>query len=320
MQEMGDFMKRRGWIAGFLLLALLTGCGAKEAPEQPEEQEQAEQPKQAEEGTTPTAGEPERYLLSEEELAYMYRDGRPNGFDFGGVEEDGAFFYEFTRPEEPDFSLRISEDFETATVYYHGQTMVLNDRITPNGSLYGWHISAGYGGAASGYGMPFWADMTGDGQPDLLWLEGGGGTGFHENHCVVYDMAAMTEIPIVEPWQEMAEFIDIETLGEEDGYIQCLVTDAEGHTDTAYMAAGYDEADIWKKFHYTPTKSDWTTLDIGETTGSLSAVMKFGMADPHFGAFRYIGELTTELAYDAEQSAIVRSGPITVTVYAPDKV
>ena len=313
-------MKRWGWIAGFLLLALLTGCGAKEAPEQPEEREQAEQPEQAEERTTPTAGEPERYLLSEEALAYMYQDGRPNGFDFGGVEEDGAFFYEFTRPEELDFSLRISEDFETATVYYRGQTMVLNDRITPNGSLYGWHISAGYGGTVSGYGMPFWVDMTGDGQPDLLWLEGGGGTGFHENHCVVYDMAAMTEIPIIEPWQEMAEFIAMEVLGEEDGYVVCLVTDTDGHTYTAYTASGYDEEDIWREFYYTHTNSGWVALDINAEEEALTAVMKFGMANPHYAILCYIGELTTELAYDAEQSAIVRSGPITVTIYAPDKV
>lgn len=31
-------------------------------------------------------------------------------------------------------------------------------------------------------------------------------------------------------------------------------------------------------------------------------------------------ELTAELAYDAEQVAIVRSTPIAVTVYAPDKI
>ena len=313
-------MKKRGWIAGFLLLVLLAGCGTKEAvTEQPEERDRAEEAERAEEAAKPTAYEPERLLLSEEAMAYMYRDGRPNGFDFGGVEEDGAFFYEFTRPEAPDFSLRISEDFETATVYYHGQTMVLNDRTTPNGSLYGWHISAGYGGAVSGYGMPFWADMTGDGQPDLLYLQGGGGTGMHTDWCVAYDLTAMTEIPIVEPWQEMAEFISIETLGEKDGYVQCLITDNEGNTYTAYTASGYDEEDIWQEFRYTPVKSGWTALDINTVEGTLLALMSFGMDDPHFGAFHYMGELTTELAYDAEQEAIVRSGPITVTVYPAEK-
>lgn len=318
--DRGSIMKRRKLIIGVLLVVLLTGCsskdGLKTAPEQPEEFEQAEELEQAEDASPA----PTRPLLSEEALAYMYQNGRPNGFDFGGVEEDGAFFYEFTRPEEPDFYLRICEDGKTATVRYHGKTMALNDRTTPDGSLLDWHISAGYGGVVSGYGMPFWADMTGDGQPDLLYLQGAVGTGVHGDHCVAYDMAAMAEIPIVEPWQEMAEFVAIETLGEENGYIQCLITDAEGHTYTTCTTSGYDEENIWKKFHYTPVKSEWTALDINEAAGTLTAAMKFGMADPHFGAFHYMGELRAELAYDAEQGAIVRSTPIAVTVYAPDKI
>lgn len=77
----------------------------------------------------------------------------------------------------------------------------------------------------------------------------------HTDWCVAYDLTAMTEIPIVEPWQEMAEFISIETLGEEDGYVQCLITDNEGNTYTAYTASGYDEKDIWREFRYTPVKS-----------------------------------------------------------------
>lgn len=312
-------MKKRGWIAGFLLLAMLTGCGAKEAvTEQPEERGQAEEAERAEEAAKPIACEPERLLLSEEALAYMYQDGRPNGFDFGGVEEDGAFFYEFTRPEEPDFSLRISEDFETATVYYHGQTMVLNDRISPNGSLYGWHISAGYGGAVSGYGMPFWVDMTGDGQPDLLWLEGGGGTGVHEDRCVVYDMATMTEIPIIEPWQEMAEFITVEPLEwqavkKDGGNLVCRVTDAEGE---AYTGCFWASEETWREFAYYPGKSGVTWIDVDEETCTLQIRMAFGMANPKFATLSYMGDLTTELAYDAEQNAIVRSGPITVSVYS----
>lgn len=308
----GISVKGQKWVIGLLLVALLTGCGAKE--ETKTALEQTGEPERAEEQRS----EPTRLLLSEDALAYMYQNGRSNGFDFGGVEENGAFFYEFTRPEEPDFWLRISDDFETATVHYRGQTMMLNDRTAPNGSLLDWNISAGYGGAVSGYGMPFWVDVTGDGQPDLLYLQGGGGTGMHTDWCVAYDMASMVEIPIIEPWQEMAEFISIETLGEEAGYIQCLVTDAEGRTYIAYTISGYDEEDIWQEFYYAPVKSGWTTLDINEE-GTLMATMQFGMANPHVAALHYIGELTTVLAYDAEQGAIVRSAPVTVTVYAPDK-
>ena len=83
-------MKRQGWISGLLLAATLTGCGAEEAkmvlkqPEEPARTEKAEQGEKADPAPT-------RLLLSEEAMAYMYQDGRPNGFDFGGVEEDGAF-------------------------------------------------------------------------------------------------------------------------------------------------------------------------------------------------------------------------------------
>lgn len=296
-------MKRQQWIIGMLLVVLLTGCGAKDGPntvpESPEEPELTEK-----------VPAPARLLLSEGALAYMYRDGRPNGFDFGGAEEDGAFFYEFTRPEEPDFSLRISEDEETAIVCYHGEMIVLNDRTAPNGLLLPWNISDGYGGTVSGYGMPFWTDVTGDGQPDLLYLQGGGGTGAHSDWCVAYDMAAMTEIPIVEPWEEMAASITAEPLEWESGSVICRVTDGDGRTYTAYQPA---QETVWRDCVYHPEKSGYTTIVIDEEAAVLRVAMAFGMEVPHMMG-GYMGTLETELAYDAEQNAIVRSGAITVSI------
>ncbi len=304
MQEMrGKFMKKRRWFIELLLVGLLTGCapleGTEPAAKLPEESVETERPA------------PERILLSEAALAYTYRDGRPNGFDFGGVEENGVFFYEFTRPEEPDFSLRISEDEKVAVVCYHGKTMVLKDRVAPNGSLLSWHISAGYGGAVSGYGMPFWVDMTGDGQPDLLYLQGGGGTGAHTDWCVAYDMATMTEITIVEPWEELSGYIDVEPLEWKDGRIICRVTDGDGRT---YLADQPAQEDGWQNCVYRSGKSGYATIDIDEEAAVLRVSMAFGMEVPHvFGT--YMGDLETELAYDAEQNAIVRSESITVSVY-----
>lgn len=298
-------MKRRMWIAAFLAAALLAGCGAEQAetePEQAREPEQTEEPSSAQ---TPL-------LLTEEALAYMYRDGRPNGFDFGGVDEDGAFFYEFTRPEKPDFSLRISEDGETAIVHYQGQTMTLNDRMAPNGSLLEWHISAGFGGLVSGFGMPFWVDMTGDGQPDLLYLQGGGGTGLHTDWCVAYDMAAMTEIPIVEPWEEMASSISVEPVEWKDGNILCRVTDSDGQVYSGFQLANEE---TWRECAYVPGKSGYTTMEILAETAELRVTMAFRMEGPHILG-SYIGELATVLTYDAEENAIVRSGPITVSVFS----
>lgn len=290
---------------GILLLCLLAGCGAAGETEVPPEQMEDE------------AFAPDRQLLmSEDALEYMNREENSNGFVFGGLEEDDAFFYEFTRTEEPDFSLRISEDGETAALRYRGKTVVLEDQTAPDGDPWHWYISAGYGGAASGYGMPFWVDMTDDGQPDLIYLRGGTGTGIHINTCIVFDMVTMTEIPIMEPWQEMAEFVTVEPLEWKNGQVRCLVTDGEGHADTVYCCA---EEDIWRKYAYSPVKSEWTAIEIDEEAGILRLSMQFGMPDPNFGAFFYMGELATELAYDAEQGAIVRSSPITVTVYPGDK-
>lgn len=298
-------MKRRMWIAAFLAAALLAGCGAEQAetePEQAREPEQTEEPSSAQ---TPL-------LLTEEALAYMYRDGRPNGFDFGGVDEDGAFFYEFTRPEKPDFSLRISEDGETAIVHYQGQTMTLNDRMAPNGSLLEWHISAGFGGLVSGFGMPFWVDMTGDGQPDLLYLQGGGGTGLHTDWCVAYDMAAMTEIPIVEPWEEMASSISVEPVEWKDGNILCRVTDSDGQVYSGFQLANEE---TWRECAYVPGKSGYTTIEILAETAELQVTMLFGLEGPHIYGV-YMGELKATMAYDAEENAIVLSGPITVSMFS----
>lgn len=301
-------MKGTKWAIGLLLVIFLTGCGVKEAEvpsEQPEEPEEKEE----------TGSGPTRLLLSDEAMAYMYAEGKPNGFDFGGVEENGIFYYEFTRPEEPDFYLRISDDFETALVSYHGNTIKLNDRMAASGAVRKWNISAGYGGAVSGYGMPFWADMTGDGQPELLYFESGGGTGFHEDTCCVYDLTAMKEIPIIEPWREMAEFITVEPLEWKDDNIVCRVTDGDGETYTGYQWA---PEETWQEYTYHPGKSGYTGISINEENHTLQIYMSFGLEAPHVHGV-YMGELRTELAYDAEQKAIVRSGPITVTAYPGDK-
>ena len=247
-------------------------------------------------------------LLTDAALAYMYQDGRPNGFDFGGVEVGGAFFYEFTRLEEPDFFLRISEDEETAIVRYRGQTMRLHDRTVPKT----WYISAGYGGLVSGYGMPFWVDMTGDGQPDLLYLQGGGGTGFHTDWCVAYDMATMTEIPIVEPWEEMASSISVEPVEWKDGNILCRVTDSDGQVYSGFQLANEE---TWRECAYVPGKSGYTTIEILAETAELQVTMAFGLEGPHIYGV-YMGELKATMAYDAEENAIVLSGPITVSMFS----
>ena len=305
----GDHMKK-GIVLWILTLALgLTACG-QSGETQPEEV--APTPEiQAPEQSGETLSLPRR-IMSEEALEYTNREDCSNGFVLAEREEDGVPFLEFTRPETPDFSLRINQDLTEAVAKYQGRSMTLERVETPNGALYDWYVSAGYGGLVSGYSMPFWVDFTGDGQPELAWLRHGYGTGFHESVCTVYNISGRGEIiSLVEPWEEMAASITVEPQGWEDGYIRALVTDSEGQTHTAWLMA---QEKGWRECYYWPGKSGWASLEIDQERGTLEAVMMFGMEQPHYFGM-YMGELQTELGYDAERGAIVRSGPVFVSVF-----
>ena len=285
-----------------LLLALaLTACGQNmEVP--PEER----LPEQCEESLRES-----RRIMSEEALEYTNRGENSNVFVLVEQEEDGRLFLEFTRPDAPDFSLRINQDLTEAAAVYQGRTMSLERVETPNGALYDWYVSAGYGGLVSGYSIPFWVDLTGDGQPELVWLRHGSGTGFHESVCTVYNVTGEGEIiPLVEPWEEMAASISVSPQAWEDGYIRSFVTDSQGQLHTAWQ---WVQEEVWQDCWYWPGKSGWTSLEINQERGTLEAVMMFGLEVPDmFGI--YMGELRTELSYDTEQRAIVRSGSIVVSV------
>lgn len=293
---MKSMKMRRGTVI-LLSALLLTGCMGKESV--PDEQDAL--PEEV----------PVRHLMTEEELEYNNRPEHSNGFCIGEVREGDVLFYEFTRPEEPDFSLRINEDQTEAVVRYEGKSMTLERMTSPNGSMMEWNVSAGYGGAVSGYGMPFWADMTGDGQPELLWLQGGGGTGVHTDWCAVYDVVHMRRVPIEESWQEMAEFVDVEVLEVRDGQAYCRITTRDGAERFGWQWVGEAQA---AECRYSPIKSGYTTIEIDEETQVLRCGMAFGVEPPHiFGT--YAGELETELSYDVEQDVFVCSGTISVELY-----
>lgn len=299
-----------------LLLALaLTACGqsGEVLPEDPLPEPETHGSEEHEEGLRKP-----RRIMYEEALEYTNREENNNGFLLEEREEDGAPFLEFTRPEVPDFSLRINQNLTEAIVEYQGRTMTLERAETPNGSLYDWYVSAGYGGLVSGYSMPFWVDLTGDGRPELTWLRGGGGTGVYKNTCTIYDISGEGEIiPLIEPWEEMAASITVEPQGYEDGCVRSLVTDQEGSAYTAWLpvSEGPEEPEeVWRKCCYWPGESSHTYLEIDQERGVLTARMRFGLE----GAYQmtgYIGELCTTLAYDADQGVITRSGPVSVSVY-----
>lgn len=159
-------MKGKAILWALLLALALTACGQggevlpEDSPPEPEIQE----PERSEE----FPWEPRR-ILYEEALEYTNREENNNGFLLAEREEEGVPFLEFTRPDVPDFSLRINQDLTEAVVEYQGRAMTLEREETPNGTLYDWYVSAGYGGLVSGYSMPFWLDLTGDGQPEEVW-------------------------------------------------------------------------------------------------------------------------------------------------------
>lgn len=307
-------MRKRAILWALLLALVLTACGqgGEVLPEDPPPEPELQEPERSEEVPRET-----RWIMYEEALEYTNREENNNGFLLAEREEDGVPFLEFTRPDVPDFSLRINQDLTEAVVEYQGRTMTLEREETPNGSLYDWYVSAGYGGLVSGYSMPFWVDLTGDGQPELVWLRGGGGTGVYKNTCTVYDISGEGEIiPLIEPWEEMAASITVEPQGYEDGCVRSLVTDREGSTYTAWLpvSEGPEKPEeIWRKCCYWPGESSHTYLEIDQDRGALTARMRFGLE----GAYQmtgYIGELCTTLAYDAERGVIACSGPISVSV------
>ncbi len=298
-------MRGKVILRALLAALVMTACGqtlTEELPVEPEIQE----PEQCEESLRES-----RRIMSEEALEYTNRGENSNGFVLMEREEDGVPFLEFIRLDTPDFSLRINQDLTEAVAVYQGRTMSLERVETPNGALYDWYVSAGYSGLVSGYSMPFWVDLTGDGQPELVWLRHGSGTGFHESVCTVYNVTGEGEIiPLVEPWEEMAASISVSPQAWEDGYIRSFVTDSQGQLHTAWQ---WVQEEVWQDCWYWPEKSGWASLEIDQERGLVEAVVAFGLEVPQmFGT--YMGELRTELAYDREQGAIVRSGSIVVSV------
>lgn len=300
-------MRKRAILWALLLPLVLAACGQTgELPRLPPEPETQEQGRSEE-----ISQEPGR-ILSQEALEYTNREENDNGFLLTEREEDGVPFLEFTRPDVPNFSLRINRDLTEAVVEYQGRTMTLERAETPNGALYDWYVSAGYGGAVSGYRMPFWVDLTGDSQPELAWLRGGGGTGAYKNTCTVYDISGEGEIiPLIEPWEEMAASITVELQGYKNGCVRSLVTDSGGKTYTAWLEASEE---VWRNCYYRPGESSYTYLEIDQERGTVEATMLFGLEGAALMT-GYVGELQTELSYDAERGVIVRSGPVSVSVY-----
>ena len=129
-----------------LLILALTACGQnmEAPPEEPPPEPEIQEPEQYEEALWES-----RRIMSEEALEYT------------NWEENGEPFLEFTRPDAPDFSLRINQDLTEAVAVYQGRTMSLERVETPNGALYDWYVSAGYGGLVFSVFLPYSTSYSG---------------------------------------------------------------------------------------------------------------------------------------------------------------
>jgi hypothetical protein len=256
----GQAMKGNVILWTLLLTLAMTACGQnmEVALEERLPEPEIQEAEQCEESLRES-----RRIMSEEALEYTNREENSNGFVLTEREEEGVPFLEFTRPDAPDFSLRINQDLTEAVVEYQERTMSLERVETPNGAPYDWYVSAGYGGLVSGYSMPFWVDLTGDGQPELAWLRHGSGTGFHESVCTVYNVTGEGEIiPLVEPWEEMAASISVSPQAWEDGYIRSFVTDSQGQLHTAWQ---WVQEEVWQDCWYWPG----TAKGVRRTSGAM---------------------------------------------------
>ena len=163
------------WELLFLcLLLLLAGCSQGEAAE-PEEKET-----EAGEISTDLS---ERHLPLYEMLEHYNEYDYFDGFTVSEVEREGRLSYQFTR-QDADVCLLMDETGE-AELSIGGETTAFTTAFMPAGGSTGIH----------------WTDLTGDGAPEFIYTEHWSGTGFHPNHCIIFDGVTLRQLP----WKDFSE-------------------------------------------------------------------------------------------------------------------
>ena len=163
------------WELLFLcLLLLLAGCSQGEAAE-PEE-------KETEAGAISTDLS-ERHLPLYEMLEHYNEYDYFDGFTVSEVEREGRLSYQFTR-QDADVCLLMNETGE-AELSIGGETTAFTAAFMPAGGSTGIH----------------WTDLTGDGDPEFIYTEHWSGTGFHPNHCIIFDGVTLRQLP----WKDFSE-------------------------------------------------------------------------------------------------------------------
>lgn len=166
-------MKKWGFL--FLcLLFLLAGCSQVEATEPEDKETEAE-------GTS--ADLLERHLPLFEMLGHYNEYDYFNGFTVSETEREGRLSYQFTR-QDADVRLLMDEEGE-GELSIGEQTTVFTAAFMPAGGSTAIH----------------WTDLTGDGAPEFIYTEYWSGTGFHSNHCMIFDGVTLGQLS----WKDFSE-------------------------------------------------------------------------------------------------------------------
>ena len=168
-------MKRCGFLL-LCLLFLLTGCSQQEAVE-PESREREAEKKVV--GADSTERHLPLYGMLEHYNEYDFFDG----FTVSETEREGRLYYQFTR-QDADVCLLMGEEGD-AELSISGKTTAFTAPFMPAGGSTGIH----------------WTDLTDDGAPEFIYTEHWSGTGFHPNHCIIFDGVTLRQLP----WKDFSE-------------------------------------------------------------------------------------------------------------------
>lgn len=162
---------------GFLFLCLLlplAGCSQGEATEPEDKETEAEET---------FADLSERHLPLYEMLEHYNEYDYFDGFTVSETEREGRLYYQFTR-QDGDVCLLMDEVGE-AELSIGGQTIAFTAAFMPAGGSTGIN----------------WTDLTGDGVPEFVYTEHWSGTGFHPDHCMIFDGVTLRQLF----WKDFSE-------------------------------------------------------------------------------------------------------------------
>lgn len=157
-------------------------------------------------------------------------------------------------------------------------------------------------------------DLTGDGTLDLIYIHGGGGTGSYCSAVQVFDLASMTECPVLWDSDALSQYIQLTPveLRDTEGPYPTLVHRITGPdglalygTEIARDAVISDTA--------TAYFGNYEMISLEDGRLALSS----GFCSEYALPFNYIGSLEGHFIYDLDAASFVLQPPFTLTIDNP---